>query len=274
MLSSLFRQIGFSERETEIYLGLAALGKTTAQTLSRKLKLPRATVYGLLSQLVDKGVILREQSRTTTYFSPAKPESFIDHIEEKKSRLQEEERAAKELTEEIRPHLTSNVFSVPKLQFFEGRQKIERMLYQYQPEWRKSYARTNYWTMWGYQDHTFVDHYRKWHEHAWETRDPNEKICLFSNAEGAKQQRTENIPNREIRPLPAGIHFSSSIWIHGDFIILGVTRSTPHYAVVLIDPVFAANLRTVFEMLWKLTTPARPTKKLKKSGARAKSKRR
>jgi hypothetical protein len=48
-----------------------------------------------------------------------------------------------------------------------------------------------------------------------------------------------------------GVKFSSSIWIYGGYIVMGITSQKPHYALQMKEPVFASNLRTVFELLWR-----------------------
>ena len=152
--------------------------------------------------------------------------------------------------ESLAPHFKASGHSPPKLQFFEGRKNIENMLYEDLPIWRESYGRTSNNTLWGYQDHLFVESYDAWHKFMWATRQPEERICLFSNAADVEKELRHKIKGREVRALPAGVQFSSSMWIYGDYIVMGVTRQKAHYVYQMKDPLFAGNLRTIFELLW------------------------
>lgn len=251
MLAKYFQEFGFNEKEEKVYLSLAELGKATAGVLSKKTNIPRATVYSVLESLSTKGVISQEQTRGTTLYVAGGPSVFLRLIETEREKLQEREKMAQELAEFLEPYFKGTQYSIPKLQFFEGRQNIENMLYDYLPIWRESYTKMKDFTLWGYQDHTFVEQYRKWHEFLWRTKNEKEKICLFSNPSDIEKELDHKIPNREVRPLPQGVQFSSSIWIYGEYIVMAITRQKPHYAFQLKDTVFASNLRTIFQLLWK-----------------------
>ena len=251
MIENAFQRLGFSGKEQDVYLAIADLGKTSATILSKKTKIPRATLYAVLDGLIEKGVISREQKGGSSNFLVNSPNVFVRLVEQEKEEVQAKEKAALDLVDFLTPYLKSTHYSIPKLQIFEGKQNIENMLYDYLPRWRESYALTGSYTLWGYQDPTFVESYIEWHHYMWETRDPREKICLFSNSGNVEKELRHKIGQREVRPLPEGTRFSSSIWIYGDYIVMGVTRQKPHYAVQMHDSVFAANLRTIFELLWK-----------------------
>jgi DNA-binding MarR family transcriptional regulator len=251
MLTDSFEKLGLSAKEQRVFLALADSGKTTATTLSKLSGIPRATLYSILDKLIAKGVVSTERNRGTTSFLITSPSVFVRLVDEEKERLKEKEHAAKEIVTFLEPYLKSSHYNIPKVQLFEGKQHIESMLYDYLPVWRESYSRAGGYTLWGYQDHTFVEQYLRWHHYMWDTRDPREQICLFSNAADVGETIGQKIPRREVRVLPEGITFSSSIWIYGEYIVMGMTRQKPHYALQMKDPIFSSNLRSVFQMMWK-----------------------
>jgi sugar-specific transcriptional regulator TrmB len=53
----LLNSIGFSDNESKIYLDLLESGKSTAGEISRRTKIHRSTVYGILDLLVGKGIV-------------------------------------------------------------------------------------------------------------------------------------------------------------------------------------------------------------------------
>lgn len=253
MLNELFARLGFTEKEFTVYLALAESGKSAATVLSKRTRIPRATLYAILESLTERGVITRENTSSTTLFRANGPESFTRMVQHQRDEVEERSRAAKQLGELLTPYMKETQYSIPKIQLYEGKPSIESMLYEYLPLWRESYGRVGNDTLWGYQDPTFVESYLRWHNHMWETRGPNERICLFSNREHLKEEVSRSIDRREVRALPAGIEFSSSIWIYGEYIVMGMTRSKPHWCVQMKDAVFSANLRAIFQLLWQAT---------------------
>lgn len=249
-LAAAFQSLGFSENEMKAYLGLAELGKSTAQLLAKKIGIPRTTAYSVLETLTKKGVVYQEQRKQTTFYAPNNPESLSRMLEEEKADLRKKEDTAAQLIEAVRPYFKSTSYSVPKVQFFEGKAGVNTMLYEWYLKWQASMAKYDC-TWWGYQDHTFVEQYMDWLEWHWERRLPEETICLFSNQAPIETELAGSVERRFIRPVPKGIDFSSTIWVSGDYIMLLMTQHEPQYAYQLNDSVFAANLRSVFQMLWQ-----------------------
>ena len=250
MLHSALEKFGFNEKQQRVYIALAEAGKITATELSKRTNVPRATLYAILDSLIDRGVVSREQARGSALFVVNNPEAFLRLVELEKSALSEKDQAAKDIIDMVSPFLSSGHYSLPKVQVFEGKKNIESMLYDYLPLWRRSYAEVANYTQWGFQDPVFVESYLRWHQHLWNTMIPEEKIRLFSNQANVEKELQHRIQRREVRPLPEGVQFRSSIWIYGDYIIMGITRNKPHYAVQMKDEILASNLRTIFQLLW------------------------
>ncbi|MFN8389006.1 MAG: helix-turn-helix domain-containing protein [Bdellovibrionota bacterium] len=250
MLTKSFQTLGFGDKEQQVFLALVEAGKASATALSKQTKLPRATLYAVLETLLEKGVISRDPLRGSRLFIPNKLTAINRLVEQHREQLAEKEAAAADLIESLAQSFRKSEYAAPKLQFFEGRQNIENMLYEYWPVWRESYSRSSNYTLWGYQDHTFVESYRKWHLEMWASRGTEEKIRLFSNTADIEKELHHQIPHREVRALPKGVQFSSSMWIYGDYIVMAVTGKPTHYAYQIKDPLLAGNLRTIFELMW------------------------
>jgi hypothetical protein len=139
---------------------------------------------------------------------------------------------------------------LPEIQVFEGRREVEAMMFDYLPEWRSSMERTSDLTLWGYQDNQVVKTFERWHRHLWKTMETSERICLFSNRSDYEKELLLKVRGREVRPLPDGTEFSSSIWLYGEYILMGMTRDRPFFVVMIREKMLAANLRAVFKLLW------------------------
>ena len=81
----------------------------------------------------------------------------VDHYRfgQAELRLQQKHESALDLVELIAPRFRSRNFSIPKLQFFEGRANVESMLYDNCREWQRSISYVDY-VWWGYQDHSVL----------------------------------------------------------------------------------------------------------------------
>lgn len=246
--------LGLHAKEAKLYFSILSLGQATANEAAKHASIPRTTAYPFLESLVSRGLILQEvDSKGGSKFTPRSLEVFSQLLESEKSELKRKENSIRHLVQFLIPYFGQRRAYIPKLRFVEGKKAVDKLLHTSIHDWRKSYERYGDWTMWGYQDHTFVDEYREWHEYAWKIRNPKERICLFSTKEGLSQQTKDRIKLREIRKLPGGYEFPCSIWIHADHVLLGMTATRPHFAILLVDVVIAETLRTLFKMLWELS---------------------
>jgi sugar-specific transcriptional regulator TrmB len=252
-LEILFNSLGFNETQLTVYLSLVSFGKASATQLSKNTKLPRSTIYSSLDNLLPSGLVSLDQSGKIKYFVANAPESIERYVSKKKelllSEITEQQTNAKNLIELLKPHFTEQLFSIPKMQFFEGEASISNLLYENTKVWQDSVMLYDgIW--WGYQDHNFVESYRGWLDYYWKNMKADEKIQLLSNKSSTEKKLKGKVSKRIIKVVPKQFEFSSTIWILGDYIISISTRQKPHYAFQVKDTVFSANLRKLFQMCW------------------------
>ena len=250
MLSVYFEKLGFTNNEALVYLALAQLGKSTASIISKRNSIPRTTAYSVLDSLAKKGLVSVEHKKGSTFYTVNRASALLRSVEKEKQEVAERELVATELVKLVEPYFKGTNFSIPKLQFYEGRNSVEALLYDRSVDFRES-ARKYDFSWWGYQDHTFVEHYLEWLQYYWrEVKVPEEEVKLLSNEVVIEKGLRGKVPGREIRSISSAYNFSSTIWIVGDFIVLVMTQQEPHYAFIMNDAVFSANLRLVFRLLW------------------------
>lgn len=247
-----FYLLGFNRTEVKLYLSLMEQGKCAAQFLAQKTKLPRSTVYSSLDSLAAKGLVKKEEKKGSTFFAVQDPSSIQSLVGLEKEKINKKEEIANSLVDQLRPLFKNKNYSVPKLEFIEGKRKVEKFLYDMLPVWRDSILKYEPVSTWGYQDHSFVGVYQNWIKDCWRVLHQEAKIQgqILSNISETESKLSGQIPRREVRVLDPSIEFSSSIWIMGDFIIMIMTRNEPYYAFQLHDSVFAGNLREVFQHLY------------------------
>ena len=247
------QQIGLNEKEVEIYLALADFGKATAQLLSKKVTMPRATVYLSLETLTRKGLVTRETKASTSLFMANPPASLLLMIKREQEDLKRRAATAERVARELEPVFKGKNFSIPRLKFFEGAESIESMLYNSEDIWYESMMKTDC-TWWGFEDASLFLGYRKWFEHMWskfsEERKTKIRLRIFSNFP-VSDSLEKKFPLTKIRSLPDKHDFSSTTWLMGDYLVIFSTNHKPYYGYQIQDPVLAENLRTIFRLLWK-----------------------
>lgn len=252
-LQANLENIGLNQREIKTYCTILELGEADIRTIGLKSELPRTSLYTVVERLVELGIVVTRTMRGKAIYSPAPASCFESLLASEQAELERKSQALSDLARQVQPYLAEQAVTIPRISVFEGRAQVERMLYDYLEEWRKSYERAGDYTLWGFQDHEFVTEYSKWHEHSWKSRGEREEIKLFSNSEAQQQQSEAGITKREIRRLPINVTLASTILIRGEFIINARTHGKLHSAVMTYDPVMAANMREIFRLLWDFT---------------------
>lgn len=71
------KKLGFNEYEAKSYVSLVKQGPVSAYQVSKESGIPRARIYDVLNNLVEKGIVLREEINDTTRYSPLPVEIFL-----------------------------------------------------------------------------------------------------------------------------------------------------------------------------------------------------
>ncbi|MBX7142937.1 MAG: hypothetical protein K1X79_00650 [Oligoflexia bacterium] len=257
--TSTFARLGLTENEARVYLALVELGMAGAALLTRRCGLPRTTVYSVLDALMRMGLVATEHSKGRTMFCANGPEALVDMVQREQEQLREKARFASDLAARIEPYFRRTNLNIPKIEFWEGEKNVRSMLFSRLSAWEQSCSISDK-TFWGFQDHTFVEHYRSWLDHHWSRKDksyPELQIKIFSNEAEVEKRLKGRISNRQVRNMPSLGEFDTTFWAGGDFVVLIFSRERPHYAAEIRDARLAANLRLVFKFLWDLTSPGK-----------------
>lgn len=82
-------QIGFGDKEAEIYLALIKLGKANIAELIKKTSIERRTIYDVLERLMQKAWVSYYIENKKKYYIPVKPELILEDLEYKKQEFKE-----------------------------------------------------------------------------------------------------------------------------------------------------------------------------------------
>lgn len=83
----ILKEYGLGDKEADVYIALLPLGSVNLQEISKRVNLPRTTIYNSLNYLTKRGLVNKIIKKGTTYFEASDPEKMIDDVEQKKEIL-------------------------------------------------------------------------------------------------------------------------------------------------------------------------------------------
>ena len=89
METEILQDLGFTERESKVYLALLEIGETPAGPLKIKTQLQNSVIHLCLNNLIQKGLVNYVEKGKRRFYTATNPKHLIDFVEEKKRRLKE-----------------------------------------------------------------------------------------------------------------------------------------------------------------------------------------
>lgn len=256
MDKNLLASLDLNESEIQVYKTVLSLGVVTPPALAKASGVKRTTAYSIARSLVEKGLLVEDSTRRPRVFTPASPDHVRSLIKNEKEKLKEREVSLENLADELAKLSAGKIYPVPTVKFIEEG-KIDAFLRQQSVVWEKNAIENKEMTWWGFQDHTFVEHYGDWIMWYWERFPEGVDLKLLSNRAEAEVQFAKNLEERHgskrnIKFWGEATNFLSTTWAVGDYLIMINTRTHPFYLVEIHDKLMAHDQREVFKNLWPL----------------------
>lgn len=83
MVEKQLQELGFSEKEAQIYISLNTYGPSPASTLAKRTNIKRGSIYDILNSLIEKNVVTSFQQGAYTYFGIDDIKKVIQQEKEK-----------------------------------------------------------------------------------------------------------------------------------------------------------------------------------------------
>ncbi|MCA9487894.1 MAG: hypothetical protein KC516_02945 [Nanoarchaeota archaeon] len=97
----IFKDLGFTQGEIEVYFSLLDLGETTSGPLIKKSGISGSKVYEILDKLIKKGLVRYITKEKTKYFQVASPSRILDYIDQKEKSLLNQKKEMENLLPEL-----------------------------------------------------------------------------------------------------------------------------------------------------------------------------
>ena len=242
----LLKELGLSPKEARIYQLMLTLGKVRAKDVKKQLDMPRATVYEILANLVEKGLLLEELDKSNiTVYQAKHPYALKDYVEGKKQKLDQTEAKLDSIFNDF-VSLYSQNQTRPGVKFYEGKKGVWKALKD------TLSSKTEILTIADIEAaNTFI-------------KEENEKYIALRNKKGIKKRllAIDNEYSRlrykdrkdliDVRLLKIDIlPFNTSLQLY-DNKIAYITMNDEHLTSTIINNQFIYSMHTsLFELMWK-----------------------
>jgi len=235
--------LGLSKKESDVYLALLGMGLATAKELHAITKLDRTTIYDVVSGLVQKNLVFKQDKGRVLHFAPHDPKNLLRGIREKEAHIKE---LLPDLTQQFRTATRSSYVRV-----YEGQDALTE-LYESILELR---GLTRYDIIcsekdWLHMNPRYFERYKKRRaEKGIRTR----LIMETSNiAEQRKQDQEKTLS--EVKLLPpafSSLQFSAGSYILPDRVIF-ISYRKEHTATEIFSNEISAFMQTIFNFMWRV----------------------
>lgn len=133
----LLKKAGFDDKETKVYLAALELRSASASTIAQKAGIVRSTCYGILEDLVYKGLASKtEKAGGILKFNVENPELLKSYIEGKKYNLDLISQEIEKILPELKKLQKESLFR-PEVEYFEGKEGIKAAYESIMPDCRR-----------------------------------------------------------------------------------------------------------------------------------------
>lgn len=243
----ILEDIGLTKNEIKIYLGLLDLGLTTTGPIIKKTKIHTSKVYDGLERLAEKGLISHIIKANTKYFKAVSPDRLIDFLEDKKKRIEEQEKEIKGILPELKlkQQLVGNDTEAEIFKGWKGMETVYRMMRE-----TLGKGETNY--VFGAskgEDEERVRNFFNKHATLLIEKGIKQKIIFNESARGNIQESYKHPKLTQIKHMEETTPAELNIWRDKTMIV--ILRKNPT-VIMVSDQKVADSFRRYFEMMWKI----------------------
>ncbi|MBU0975247.1 MAG: helix-turn-helix domain-containing protein [Patescibacteria group bacterium] len=252
-VNSVLKQLELNDKEIKVYLALIQSGPSSVQNISRVTSISRSTVYQRIENLKKAGLVIFEfgdKGQVVRAIHPDKLKEIIEkRVEESKKLSAEFDSILPELANIYQPTSTK-----AKILHFEGKDGIQRMIYDYEME-AKSRNLYGYTTIM-LDKITGKEFNRKYHKKFY--KKGYKDHFLMSDSKGSRAYFTEvksywlyKEGRIFVRKLPQSIFNPKvNVSIYDDKYSIALIKKGKPFGVIIQNEEIAQHQLEIFKILW------------------------
>jgi sugar-specific transcriptional regulator TrmB len=122
-MRELLKKLGFSGKETDVYLAALKMGNGSISSLAKLAKIKRPTVYVILERLHKMGLMVLGKKDGKQIFTAENPNHLLTLIEEKKERSSEKEKKIRKALPAFKA-IAKKETKAPLVKYYEGTEGV------------------------------------------------------------------------------------------------------------------------------------------------------
>lgn len=240
------KNLGFTDKEVEIYAALLEMGSASYTELAKRTGIKRTTLYAIVQRMQDRGVV--RYLVAGRQLSPAKPEELFTHLQHSTLQLH---RLIPQLNE-----LTGKRRSISRVKLYRGAASIKQAYAEVEGKLPAKDSRTirvvsdiQTWNQfWQQHDQLFPDHYLK------QIKQRGYRTKVFISGEKEPPFDRQYIPEfgMHVKHLPLAYKHEFDMEIGPSYLIIADLKSAQPYAIKIISTELAQAMSTFFDFAWDL----------------------
>lgn len=244
-LRNTFSLIGLGEKQQRLMEVLLGHGPMIASRIAKEAGLNRSTCYGLLKELIEKGLVSTTKKGTLRYQS-IDPKLLPDYLARQREQLKVQEEELKEILPQLILQREKAAF-LPKVQFFEG---VEGVKQAYEDtlennEGKMLYNMTGVEAVWKVMGQEWTNYYLQ-------KRSRLGIRCKNISPDSAETRAGKELDEKWLRVtklLPAKFNFETEVDIYDNKVgIFSFAKENP-VAILIEDEAIAHTLKTLFDYI-------------------------
>jgi len=245
MIESTLREIGLTEGEIKVYLGLLETGSTTTGKIIQKSTISGSKVYEVLDRLAAKGLVSSITKNGVRHFEASSPERILDYLEEKKDRVEEEKITLQKILPEL--ILKQKYAEKSEVKVFTGLEGLKTA----NDDIIKNLKKGEEWLSMGLteQPKSWEIYFSK-KQKVRADKGIVHKHLLNEKYRSLYQQR-KKLPHTEFKFLPRKFEMPTSIEICPRKVVIMILLQANPLAVMIENKAVAESFRKYFYVLWK-----------------------
>lgn len=240
------RGLGLSISESVVLGILLQHGSMYASRIAKEARLNRTTTYGVLGELVERGLVSKVKSRTATQYQAIPPEMLPAYAAKRRDEMAEHEKDLRDAVPQLM-FLREKARVFPKVQFFEGEEGVKQAYEDTLENNPEKFLR----------DITGVDAVfqrlgRKWVDYYLEKRTQLGIRCtdLAPESDWARESKKDDEKYlRTTKFIPAEYFFDAEIALYGDKVgIFSYAKESP-VAILIEDATISHAMKQLFDFI-------------------------
>lgn len=235
--------IGFSEKESLVYLALLALGRSSAYTIGKRAQVKQSTAYFILEELITRGAVVRVPREKKQFFIAKPPEEILERASSSVEKLN---RFLPELTNLFLSNQKEG--SRTRTLFYEGIEGVTTAMWYRLQELESKTIKAFYGSA-QYAHPTFIQLSQKWNKTL--VKQSTKTLAVVPDHPSLKKYRElDRLQNRIVKSVPNEA-YSADMSIEATDFFVRIILFKDLQAVIIDNGAVAKTVGQIFDLVWQ-----------------------